>query len=49
MSIEHDRASKDIAVNAAEVELDLETRGDDHVRVLLDAMEDNGYAVDVLV
>ena len=48
-AIEHDRASKDIAVNAAEVELDLETRGDDHVRELLDALEDNGYEVEVLV
>ena len=48
-AIEHDRASKDIAVNAAEVELDLETRGDEHVRELLDALEDNGYEVEVLV
>jgi threonine dehydratase len=48
-AIEHDRASKDIAVNAAEVELDLETRGDEHVRELLDAMEAEGYDVDVLV
>ena len=48
-AIEHDRASKDIAVNAAEVELDLETRGDDHVRELLDGLEAEGYAVDVLV
>jgi threonine dehydratase len=48
-AIEHDRASKDIAVNAAEVELDLETRGDEHVRELLDAMEAEGYDVDILV
>ena len=48
-AIEHDRASKDIAVNAAEVELDLETRGDDHVAELLDAMEAEGYEVEVLV
>ena len=48
-AIEHDRASKDIAVNAAEVELDLETRGDEHVAELLDAMEAAGYEVEVLV
>ena len=48
-AIEHDRASKDIAVNAAEVELDLETRGHEHVVELLDALEAAGYEVDVLV
>ena len=48
-AIEHDRASKDIAMNAAEVELDLETRGHDHVVELLDVLEANGYEVEVLV
>jgi len=48
-AIEHDRASKDIAVNAAEVELDLETRGHEHVAELLDAIEAAGYDVEVLV
>ena len=47
-AIEHDRASKDIAMNAAEVELDLETRGNDHVSDLLKALEDRGYPVEVL-
>ena len=47
-TIEHDRASKDIAMNAAEVELDLETRGHDHVAELLAALEAHGYAVEVL-
>ncbi len=46
-AIEHDRASKDIAMNAAEVELDLETRGHDHVVELLDALEAHGYEVEV--
>ncbi len=46
-AIEHDRASKDIAMNAAEVELDLETRGHDHVAELLDALEAHGYEVEV--
>ena len=48
-AIEHDRASKNIAVNAAEVELDLETRGHAHVTKLLDALESNGYEVEVQI
>ncbi len=48
-AIEHDRASKDIAMNAAEVELDLETRGHEHVAALLEALESSGYEVEVIV
>ncbi len=48
-AIEHDRASKDIAMNAAEVELDLETRGHEHVAELLGALEARGYEVEVQV
>ncbi|WP_459193448.1 threonine ammonia-lyase [Halosimplex sp. J119] len=48
-AIEHDRAGKDVAMNAAEVELDLETRGPDHAEELLDALRSHGYDVDVLV
>ncbi|QLD89859.1 threonine ammonia-lyase [Natronomonas salina] len=47
-AIEHDRASKDIAMNAAEVELDLETRGPEHVLDLLETLEAAGYEVEVL-
>ncbi len=47
-AIQHDRTSRDAAVNAAEVEIDLETRGDDHVAELLAALGDHGYEVDVL-
>jgi threonine dehydratase len=47
--IEHDRTSRDIAMNAAEVELDLETRGPDHVASVIDALEDAGYEVELLV
>jgi threonine dehydratase len=36
-------------MNAAEVELDLETRGHEHVAELLDAMEERGYEVELLV
>ncbi|QSG13131.1 Threonine dehydratase [Halapricum desulfuricans] len=48
-AIEHDRASRDIALNDAEVELDLETKGHEHVQSLLDALEANGYEIEVLV
>ncbi|WP_123535184.1 threonine ammonia-lyase [Halosimplex salinum] len=48
-AIEHDRAGKDIAMNAAEVELDLETKGPDHADALLTALREEGYEVDVLV
>jgi threonine dehydratase len=47
-AIQHDRTSRDIAVNAAEVELDLETRGHDHIEALIDALEAGGYPVEVL-
>ncbi|WP_128477207.1 threonine ammonia-lyase [Halorussus pelagicus] len=46
--IQHDRTSRDIGMNAAEVELDLETRGPDHVEQLLDALRDDGFDVEVL-
>jgi threonine dehydratase len=48
-AIEHDRASRDIAMNDAEVELDLETKGPAHVDSLLDALESHGYEVEILV
>jgi threonine dehydratase len=48
-AIEHDRASRDIAMLDAEVELDLETRGPDHVDELLAALREHGYEVEVLV
>ncbi|MEF8976980.1 MAG: threonine ammonia-lyase [Halapricum sp.] len=48
-AIEHDRASRDIALNDAEVAIDLETKGHDNVDALIEALETNGYEVDVLV
>ena len=48
-AIQHDRTSRDIAMNAAEVELDLETRGPDHVEELVAALRERGYEVDLLV
>ncbi|WP_134668339.1 threonine ammonia-lyase [Halorussus marinus] len=46
--IQHDRTSRDIAMNAAEVELDLETRGPEHVETLLAALREEGFDVEVL-
>jgi len=47
-ALRHDRTSREIDMNAAEIELDLETRGHDHVEELLAALEENGYEVEVL-
>jgi len=48
-AIEHDRAGGDIGMSDAEVELDLETKGHDHVDQLLSALREAGYTVEVLV
>ncbi|MEZ3144985.1 threonine ammonia-lyase [Halobaculum sp. MBLA0143] len=48
-AIRHDRTSRDIAVNAADVVLDLETRDEDHGAALVAALEEHGYDVEVLV
>ena len=48
-AIQHDRTSRDIGMNATEVELDLETRGPEHVDALLDSLRENGFDVEVLV
>ncbi|WP_226022344.1 threonine ammonia-lyase [Halomicrobium salinisoli] len=47
--IEHDRTSRDVAMDDAEVVLDLETRGPEHVDRLLAALRSEGYEVEVLV
>ena len=47
--IQHDRTSRDIAMNAAEVVVDLETHGHDHVDRLLSSLRDRGYDVELLV
>ncbi|WP_323191015.1 threonine ammonia-lyase [Halostella sp. PRR32] len=48
-AIQHDRTSRDIGMSDTEVELDLETRGHDHVDRLLAELRNRGYEVDVLV
>ena len=47
-AIQHDRTSRDVAMDDAEVELDVETRGPDHVAELVDALEAAGYDVEIL-
>jgi threonine dehydratase len=47
-AIQHDRTNRDIAMNATEVELDLETRGPEHVDRLLARIQDEGFEVTVL-
>lgn len=47
-TVHHVRSQRDVAMTAAEVELELQTRGPDHVDQLLDALRAAGYEVDVL-
>lgn len=46
-AIRHDRTSKDVAMNAAEVELEIETRGPAHVREVIEGLEAEGYDVEI--
>ncbi|MFB6081714.1 MAG: threonine ammonia-lyase [Halanaeroarchaeum sp.] len=48
-AIQHDRTSRDIAMSDTEVEIDLETRGHDHVDRLLRRLREDGFDVEVLV
>ena len=47
-AIQHDRTSRDVAMNEADVEIDIETRGHDHIGELLAALRAAGYDVEVL-
>ncbi|QGX94959.1 threonine ammonia-lyase [Haloplanus rallus] len=44
----HDRTSRDVAMNDARVELEVETRGPEHVDELLAALRDEGYEVEIV-
>lgn len=48
-AIQHDRTARDIGMSSAEVELDLETRGHEHVEELITSLEAHGYPVELLV
>jgi len=47
-AIHHDRTSRDVALDDAEVEIDIETKGPEHVEELLAALREAGYEVEVL-
>jgi threonine dehydratase len=47
--IRHERTSLDMSLDGVEVELDLETRGHEHVAELIAELEAHEYAVEVLV
>ena len=47
-AVQHDRTSRDVAMNEADIEIDIETRGHDHIDQLLDTLEGAGYQVEVL-
>jgi threonine dehydratase len=47
-AIQHDRTSRGVAMDDAEIEVDLETRGPDHVEQLIAALEAGGYEIEVL-
>ncbi|MDB2261946.1 threonine ammonia-lyase [Halorubrum ezzemoulense] len=47
-AVHHDRTSRDVAVNAAELELELETDDAEHAADMVDALEAEGYDVEIL-
>mgnify|MGYP000158477969 CR=1 FL=1 len=48
-AIQHDRTSREIGMDDAWVELDLETRGPDHVDTVLEGLDAAGYEAELLV
>jgi threonine dehydratase len=48
-AVQHDRTSRNIAMNAAKIVIDIETHGPDHVDELLAGLEDRGYEIEMLV
>jgi threonine dehydratase len=47
LNIYHARSERDLAIHLSRVELELETRGQDHIREILDELENAGYEVNV--
>jgi threonine dehydratase len=48
-AVSHDRTSRTVSLNDTGIELDIETRGPDHVEAILESLDEAGYAVEVLV
>ncbi|SEH37266.1 threonine dehydratase [Halopenitus malekzadehii] len=47
-AVHHDRTSRDVAVNAAELEVEMETHDAEHAAAIVASLEADGYEVDVL-
>ena len=47
--LQHDRTARDLGMDDAEIELDLETRGTEHVEELIQSLRKQGYEVERLV
>jgi threonine dehydratase len=47
-AVHHDRTSRDVAVNAAELEVEMETHDDAHAAEIVASLEDHGYEVEIL-
>ena len=44
----HDRLGRHLPVDLSSVELEIETRGSDHIEELLNALSGSGYEVDTI-
>lgn len=47
-AVRHDRSGRDVSLNAAEIEIDIETRDHKHVATLIETLEAAGYAIERL-
>ena len=47
LNIYHARSERDLSIHLSRVELELETRGPDQIREILDALENAGYEINV--
>ena len=47
-AVHHDRTSRDVAVNAAELELELETNDAEHAASIVEELEADGYEVEIV-
>ena len=47
LNISHARSERDLAIHLSRVELEIETRGQDHIREILDELENTGYEINV--
>ncbi|WP_436902482.1 threonine ammonia-lyase [Halovenus halobia] len=47
-AMQHDRTSRDVSMDDAEIDIDLETRGHEHIDELLHGLAEAGYDIEVL-